>query len=76
MRVFENRVLRRTFGTKRDKVTRVWRKLRNEELHNLDVSLNIMKIIKTRWIMMGNDRSMRGGKKRRVFNMIWLGKPE
>jgi hypothetical protein len=35
LRVFENRVLRRIFGLKRDEVTRGWRKLRNEELHNL-----------------------------------------
>jgi hypothetical protein len=34
-RVFENRVLRRSFGTKRDEVTGGWRKLHNEELHNL-----------------------------------------
>jgi hypothetical protein len=47
MRVFENRVLRRTFGTKRDTVIGVWRKLHNEELRNLDFSLTIMKIIKT-----------------------------
>jgi hypothetical protein len=33
--VFENRVLRRTFGPKRDEVTGEWRKLHNEELHNL-----------------------------------------
>jgi hypothetical protein len=35
LRVFENRVLRRIFGPKRDEVTRDWRKLHNEELHNL-----------------------------------------
>jgi hypothetical protein len=35
MRVFENRVLRRRFGPKRDKVTVGWRKLHNEELCNL-----------------------------------------
>jgi hypothetical protein len=34
LRVFENRVLRRIFGPKRDEVTGDWRKLRNEELHN------------------------------------------
>jgi hypothetical protein len=33
--VFENRVLRRIFGPKRDEVTGEWRKLHNEELHNL-----------------------------------------
>jgi hypothetical protein len=35
LRVFENRVLRRIFGPKRDEVTGGWRELRNEELHNL-----------------------------------------
>jgi hypothetical protein len=40
LRVFENRVLRRIFGLKRDEVTGGWRKLRNEELHNLYSSPN------------------------------------
>jgi len=35
LRVFENRVLRRVFGLKRDEVTREWRKLHNEELNDL-----------------------------------------
>jgi hypothetical protein len=35
MKVFENRVLRRIFGQKRDEVTGGWRKLHDEELHNL-----------------------------------------
>jgi hypothetical protein len=35
LRVFENRVLRRIFGPKRDEVTGGWRKMHNEELHNL-----------------------------------------
>jgi hypothetical protein len=41
LRVFENRVLRRTFGPKRDDVTGDWRKLHNEKLHNLYSSPNI-----------------------------------
>jgi hypothetical protein len=45
--VFENRVLRRIFGPKRDEVTGGWRKLHNEELHNL-YSLNIIRVIKSR----------------------------
>jgi hypothetical protein len=48
MRVFENRVLRRIFGPKKDKVTGGWRKLHNEELHNLYSSRSIIKIIKSR----------------------------
>jgi hypothetical protein len=37
--VFENRVLRRIFGPKRDEVTGEWRKLHSEELHNPQISL-------------------------------------
>jgi hypothetical protein len=48
--VFENRVLRRIFGPKRDDVTGEWRKLHNEELHNLYSSPNIIRIIKARRI--------------------------
>jgi hypothetical protein len=48
LRVFENRVLRRIFGPKRDGVTGRWRKLRNEELHNLYCSPSIIRIIKLR----------------------------
>jgi hypothetical protein len=48
LRVFENRVLRRIFGPKRDEVTGDWRKLHNEELHNLYFSPNIIRIIKSR----------------------------
>jgi hypothetical protein len=46
--VFENRVLRRIFGQKRDEVTGDWRKLHNEELHNLCSSPNIIRMIKSR----------------------------
>jgi hypothetical protein len=46
--VFENRVLRRIFGPKRDEVTRGWRKLHNEELHNVYSSSSIIRMIKPR----------------------------
>jgi hypothetical protein len=46
--VFENRALRRIFGPKRDKVIGDWRKLHNEELHNLYCSTSIIRIIKSR----------------------------
>jgi hypothetical protein len=48
LRVFENRVLRRICGTKRDEVTGEWRKLHNEELHDLYPSPNIVRVIKSR----------------------------
>jgi hypothetical protein len=48
LRVFENRVLRRIFGPKRDEVTGVWRKLHNEELHGLYFSPSIVRVIKAR----------------------------
>jgi hypothetical protein len=44
----ENRVLRRIFGPKMDEVTGGWRKLHNEELHNLYSSPSIVRIIKSR----------------------------
>jgi hypothetical protein len=46
--VFENRVLRKIFGPKRDEVTGKWRKLHNEELHDLYSWPNIIRIIKPR----------------------------
>jgi hypothetical protein len=46
--VFENRVLRRIFGPKRDEVTDEWRKLHNKELHDLYSSPRIIRIIKSR----------------------------
>jgi hypothetical protein len=48
--VFENRVLRRMFGTKRDEVTGEWRKLHNEELCDLYSSPSIIRIMKSRRI--------------------------
>jgi hypothetical protein len=48
LRVFENRVLRRIFGTKRDEVTGDWRKLQNGELHNIYSPANIIKQNKSR----------------------------
>jgi hypothetical protein len=46
LRVFQNRVLGRIFGRKRDKVTGEWRKLHNEELNDLYSSHNIVQVIK------------------------------
>jgi hypothetical protein len=52
-RVFENRVLRRISGMKRDQVTGGWRQLHNEELHNLYSSPSIIRMItlrRKRWV--------------------------
>jgi hypothetical protein len=48
LRVFENRVLRRIFGPKRDEETGGWSKLHNVELHNLNSSPGIVRMIKSR----------------------------
>ena len=74
LRVFENRVLRRIFGPKRDEVTREWRKLHNEELNNLYSSPNIVRVIKSRrmrWA--GHVARMEEG--RGVYRVL-VGKPE
>jgi hypothetical protein len=66
--VFENRVLRRIFGPKRDEVTEGWRKLHNEELHGLYSSVKARRL---RWAEhvthMGEVKSV---------NNILVGKPE
>ena len=48
LRVFENMVLRRIFGPRRDEVTGEWRRLHNEELNDLYCSPNILRVIKSR----------------------------
>jgi len=48
LRMFENRVLRRVFGSKRDEVTGEWRKLHNEELRDLYSLPNIERVVKSR----------------------------
>ena len=48
MRVFQNRVLRRVFGPKRDEVTGEWRKLHNEEISDLNSLPNIVRVVKSR----------------------------
>jgi hypothetical protein len=74
LRVFENRVLRRIFGRKRDEVTGEWRKLHNEELHILYSSPDIIRQVKSRrmrWA--GHVARMR--EERNVFRVL-MGKPE
>ena len=48
LRMFENMVLRRIFGPRRDEVTGEWRRLHNEELNDLYSSPNIVRVIKSR----------------------------
>jgi len=71
LRVFENRVLRRIFGPKRDEVSREWRKLHNEELNDLCSSHSVVRAIKSRrmrWVM--HVVRMGGGG---VYTGIWWG---
>jgi hypothetical protein len=72
--VFENRVLRRIFGLKRDRAMGGWRKLHNEELHNLYSSPSIIRIIKSRR-MRGAGYVAQMGEKRNVYRLL-VGKPE
>jgi hypothetical protein len=63
LRVFENRVLRRIFGSKRDEVTGEWRHLHNEELHDLYSSPSISRIIKARRMRWAGHVARRGKKR-------------
>jgi hypothetical protein len=72
--MFENRVLRRIFGPKKDEVTGEWRKLHNEELRDLYSSPRIIRIIKSRrmrWV----GHVARMGEKRNVYRLL-VGKTE
>jgi hypothetical protein len=60
--MFENRVLRRIFGPKRDEVTGGWRKLYNEELYDLYSSPSIIRIIKSRKMRWAGHVARTGGK--------------
>jgi hypothetical protein len=74
LRAFENSVLRRIFGPRKDDVAGEWRKLHNEELRDLYSSPNIIKIIKsrrTRWV----GHVVRMGEKRNAYRLL-MGKPE
>jgi hypothetical protein len=72
--VFENMVLRRICGPRRDEVTGDWRKLHNEELHNLYSSPNIIRMIKSRRVR-GTGHVARMGEKRDAYRIL-VGKPE
>jgi hypothetical protein len=72
--VFENRVLRRIFGPKRDEVMGEWRKLHNEELRNLYSSLDIIRQVKSRRMRLAGHVA-RMGEERKVYKVL-VGKTE
>jgi hypothetical protein len=72
--VFENRVLRRIFGPKRDEATGEWRRLHNEELNNLYSSPNIIRVIKSRRMRRAVHVATMG-EKRGAYRIL-VGRPE
>jgi len=73
LRVSENRVLRKIFRRKRDEVTGVWRRLHNEELHDLYCSPNVIRVIKSRRMRWAGHAG-RMGERRGAFRVL-VGKP-
>jgi hypothetical protein len=69
LRVFENRVLKRIFGSKRDEVTGGLRKLHNEELHNLYSSASIIRMIESRRVRLAGNVARMG--RRRMHVGYW-----
>jgi hypothetical protein len=76
LRVFENRVLRRIFGLKRDEVTGEWRKLHNEELRDLYSSPSIIIIIKSRRMRWAGNVARMGEKRNTRIRYWWEGQGE
>jgi hypothetical protein len=74
LREFENRVLWRIFGPKRDEVKGKWRKLHNQELNDLYSSPTIVRVMKQRR-MRWTGHVARMGDGRGVYR-VWVGKPE
>jgi hypothetical protein len=72
--VFENRVLRRIFGPKRDEVTGEWRNLRDEELHNFFLSPDIISQVKSRRMRWAGHVA-RMEEETKVYKIL-VGKPE
>ena len=73
-RVIENKVLRRTFGPRRDEITGEWRRLHNEEINDLYSSPNILRVIKSRRMRWAGHVA-RMGEERGVYRVL-VGKPE
>ena len=74
LRVFENRVLRRVFGPKRDEVTGEWRKLHNEKLSDLYSLPNIVRVVKSRRMRWAGHVARMG--EGRDVHRVLVGKPE
>ena len=74
LKVFENMVLRRIFGPRRDEVTVEWRRLRNEELNDLSSSRNFVRVIKSRRMRWAGHEA-RVGEERGMYRVL-VGKPE
>ena len=74
LRVFENKVVKRIFGPRRDEVTGEWRRLHNEELNDLYSSPNIVRVIKSRRMRLAGHLA-RMGEERGVYRVL-VGKPE
>jgi hypothetical protein len=74
LRVFDNRVLRRVFGLKRDEVTGEWRRLHNKELYALYSSPNIIRVMKSRRLRWAGHVACMG--ERRGSYRALVGKPE
>jgi len=72
--MFENMMLRRIFGPRKDEVTGEWRRLHNEELNDLYCSPNIVRVIKSRRMRWAGHVA-RMGEERCVYRVL-VGKPE
>ena len=74
LRVFENMVLRKIFGPRRDEVTGKWKRLHNKELNDVYRSSNIVRVIKSRRMRQAG-HAARMGEERGVYRVL-VGKPD
>jgi len=71
LREYENRFLRRMCGTKKEEVARVWRRLHDEELHDLYASAHIIRAIKSRMMGWAGHAARMGSDKKCIQNFGW-----